>query len=55
MNEVEKRKNKARIGINYKKLNQFTKVNNYLPNREVLINLVKNRKYFLNFDCKLGF
>ena len=28
--------------INYKKLNQFTKTDNYfLPNKEVLINLVK--------------
>mgnify|MGYP001148411895 CR=1 FL=1 len=42
--------------INYKKLNQFTKTDNsFLPNKEVLINLVKNRKYFLKFDCKSRF
>jgi len=56
MNEAEKRRNKARMVINYKKLNQFTKTDNYfLPNKEVLINLVKNKKYFSKFDCKSGF
>ena len=56
MNETEKRRNKAKIVINYKKLNQFTKADNYfLPNKEVLINLVKNKKYFSKFDCKSGF
>ena len=46
MNEAEKRRNKVRIVINYKKLNQFTKTDNYfLPNKEALINLVK--KIFL--------
>ena len=56
MNEVEKWRNKARMVINYKKLNQFTKTEGYLlPNIEVLLNLVKNRKYFLKFDCKSGF
>ena len=55
-NEVERRINKARVVINYKKLNQFTKTDNYfLPNKGVLINLVKNRKYFSKFDCKFGF
>ena len=39
-----------------KKLNQFTKTDNYfLHNKEVLINLVKNRKFFSKFDCKSGF
>ena len=42
MNEAKKRRNKARIIIHYKKLNQFTKADHYfLPNKEVLINLVK--------------
>jgi len=40
--------------INYKKkVNQFREANNYfLPNKEVLINLVKNKKYFSKFNCK---
>ena len=42
--------------INYKKLNQFTKTDNYfVPNKEVLINLVKNEKYFSKFDYKSAF
>jgi len=57
MNEVEKTRNKARMVINYKKLNQFTKTDNYfLPNKGVLISLVKKtKKYFSKFDCKSGF
>ena len=56
MNEAEKRRNKGRMVINYKKLNQFTKTDNYfLPNKEVLINLVKNKKYFSKFDYKYRF
>ena len=56
VNEAERRRGKARIVINYKKLNQFTKTDNYfLPNKEGLINLVKNRKFFSKFDCKSGF
>ena len=42
--------------INYKKLNQFSKTDNYfLPNKDVLLNLVKNKKYFSKFDCKSEF
>ena len=56
MNEAERRWGNTRMVINYKKLNQFTKTDNYfLPNKEVLINLVKNKKYFSKFNCKLGF
>ena len=39
-----------------KKLNQFTKTNNYfLPNKEVLINLVKNKNSFQNLIANLIF
>ena len=56
VNEAEKQINRARIVINYKKPNQFTKTCNYfLPNKKVLINLIKNKKYFLKFDYKSGF
>jgi len=42
--------------INYKKLNLFTKTDNYFfSNREVLINLFKTKKYFSKFDYKLRF
>jgi len=41
MNEAEKGRNKTRMDINYKKLNHFTKTDNYFfPNKEVLINFV---------------
>ena len=53
---MERRRGKARMVINYKNLNQFTRADNYfLPNKEVLINLVKNKKFFSKFDCKSGF
>jgi len=56
VNEAKQRRGKAQMVINYKKLNQFTKTDNYfLPNKELLINLVKNRKFFSKFDCKSGF
>ena len=49
MNEVEKQRNKSRMVINYKKLNQFTKTDNYfLPNKEILINLLKIKNIFQN-------
>ena len=56
VNEAERKRGKARMVINYKKLNQLTKIDNYfLPNKEVLINLVKSKKFFSKFDCKSGF
>ena len=37
-------------------MNQFSKTDNYfLPNKDVLLNLVKNKKYFSKFDCKSEF
>jgi len=48
MNEAERKRENARMVINYKNLNQFTKTDNYfLPNKEVLIILVKHEKVFL--------
>ena len=56
MNEVENEEIKLEWLLITKKLNQFTKIDNYfLPNKEVLINLVKNRKYFSNFNFKYEF
>ena len=51
-NEEEKLEQLSTI----KKLNQFTKIDNYfLPNEKVLINLLKNKKKNSKFDCKSGF
>ena len=56
MNEAEKKRKKARMVINYKRLNHFTKSDSYfLPNKEVLINLVKNKSFYSKFDCTSGF
>ena len=56
MKDAKRKREKARMVINYKKVNQFTKPdNNFLPNKEVLINLVKSKMYFSKFDCKSGF
>ena len=42
--------------INYKKLNQFKKTDNYfLQKKEVLINFVKNKKCISKFDYKSEF
>ena len=42
--------------INYKELNKYTKFDGYFfPNKEILINFVKNKTYYSKFDCKLGF
>ena len=52
----EQVRGKARMVINYKELNKYTKFDGYfLPNKEVLINLVKNKTYYSKFDCKSGF
>ena len=49
-------KEKARMIINYKELTKYTKFDGYfLPNKEVLINLVKNKTYYSKFDCKSRF
>jgi len=43
-----KKRENARMVVNYKKLNQFIKTGNYFPpNKEVLIILVKHEKVFL--------
>jgi len=54
MTEVEKRRNKVRMVIIYKKNSINSQTDNYFfSNKEVLINLVKNKNYFSKFDCKL--
>lgn len=47
---------KARMVINYKKLNENTVFDGYfLPHKESLINWTRNKKVFSKFDCKSGF
>ncbi|KAJ9558185.1 hypothetical protein OSB04_012799 [Centaurea solstitialis] len=47
---------KARMVINYKKLNDNTVFDGYfLPHKESLINWTTDKKIFSKFDCKSGF
>lgn len=56
MNEAEKRRNKARMVINYKKLNDATIFDGYfIPDTNCLLQLAQGKKYFSKFDCKSGF
>lgn len=56
MKHVEQVRGKARIIINYKELNKYTKFDGYfLTNEEVLINLAKGKQYYSKFDCTSGF
>ena len=55
-NHAEVKRGKARMVINYKELNKATKFDGYfIPNKNVLINLAKGKKYYSKFDCKSGF
>ena len=55
-NHSEIKRGKPRMVVNYKELNKNTKFDGYyLPNKEVLINIAKNKKYYSKFDCKSGF
>lgn len=55
-NHAEQKRGKARMVINYKRLNQNLKFDDYfIPRKDVLINLVKSVKLFSKFDCKSGF
>lgn len=55
-NESEKRRNNKRMVINYKALNKETIDDGYyLPNKERLLALIRNKKYFSGLDCKSGF
>ena len=49
-------KEKARMMINYKEVNKNTKFDGYyISNKEILINLVRGKNYYIKFDCKSGF
>lgn len=55
-NESEIRRGKKRMVINYKALNKETQDDGYfLPNKESLLALIREKKYFTGLDCKSGF
>ena len=42
--------------INCKEVNKNTKFDGYyIPNKEILINLAREKNYYSKFDCKSGF
>ena len=52
-NHSEIKRGKSRMVINYKEVNKNTKFDGYyIPNKEILINLVKGKNYYSKFDCK---
>ncbi|KAH9310267.1 hypothetical protein KI387_044212 [Taxus chinensis] len=55
-NHAETLRGKARIVINYKKLNDYTISDGYfIPNIHQLISRIKNAKIFSKLDCKSGY
>nr|UCJ01189.1 putative reverse transcriptase [Strawberry vein banding virus] len=55
-NHAEIKRGKARMVINYKKLNDNTKGDGYLlPNKEQLLQRIGGKTYYSSFDCKSGF
>ncbi|KAK3169190.1 hypothetical protein Dsin_000188 [Dipteronia sinensis] len=55
-NHAEQIRGKARMVINYKRLNDNTYLDAYdIPTKELLILRITSAKYFSKFDCKSGF
>ena len=55
-NRNEINRNKARMVVNYKQLNDNTVFDGYfLPNKETLIHKTRNCHWHSKFDCKSGF
>ena len=55
-NQSEEKRGKARMVINYKRLNDNTYDDAYkIPNKDSLINSIQGCKYFSQLDCKSGF
>ncbi|KAK3184727.1 hypothetical protein Dsin_032013 [Dipteronia sinensis] len=55
-NHAEQIRGKARMVINYKRLNDNTYTDAYdIPTKELLMLRISNAKYFSKFDCKSGF
>jgi len=55
-NHAEKKREKARMVINYKKLNDNTVFDGYyIPNKTVLFNTIQGASWFLKMGCKSGY
>ena len=55
-NHSEEKRGKARMVINYKRLNDNTFDDAYkIPNKDSLINSIQECRYFSQLDCKSGF
>ena len=55
-NHAKIKRGKARMVVNYKRLNENLEFDGYfIPRKDVLINLTKGSKIFSKFDCKSGF
>ncbi|GLT29446.1 hypothetical protein SLA2020_043150 [Shorea laevis] len=55
-NHAEIKRGKARMVINYKRLNDNTYEDAYrIPDKDQLINCIQNSEIFSKFDCKSGF
>ena len=55
-NHAEIKRGKARMVINYKRLNDNTHIDSYdISSKDMLINCIQAANIFSKFDCKLGF
>ena len=55
-NHAEEKRGKARMVINYKKLNDNTVFDGYyIPNKIVLFNKIQGGPWFSKMDCKSGY
>jgi hypothetical protein len=55
-NHAEIKRGKARMVINYRKLNEYTKFDGYfIPTAEHLVKQIQGAKYYSKFDAKSGF
>jgi len=55
-NHAEEQRGKARMVINYKRLNDNTVFDGYyIPNKTVLFNRVQAASWFSKMDCKSGY
>ncbi|GKG15028.1 Orf y, partial [Tanacetum coccineum] len=55
-NEAEKRREKKRMVVNYKKINEATIGDSHnLPNMQELLTLLRGKNIFSSFDGKSGF
>ena len=56
MKHSELKREKTRMVINYKKLNENLEFDgHFIPRKDVLVNQTRGAKIFSKFDCKSGF